>query len=92
MALLLILLALFGFVFSGVGSGSTASGTAQAPAVPKRSAPSGAARAPVVRAARPARSSLRAKSTSCVVTSWEQGASGTSVQQRRPCRRSPAKP
>ena len=94
MALLLILLALFGFVFAGIGSGSTASGTAQAPAVPKRSAPSGAARAPVVRAARPtrpARNSLRAKSTSCVVTSWEQGASGTSVQQR-PCRRSPAKP
>jgi hypothetical protein len=90
-ALLLILFALFGFVFAGIGSGSTGSGTAQAPAVPKRSAPSAAARAPVVRASRPARSPLRAKNTSCVVTSWEQGASGASFQQR-PCRRSPAKP
>jgi hypothetical protein len=62
MALLLILLTLFGFVLAGVGSGSSGSGATQG--------------------------SLRAKSTSCVVVTWEKGAAA----QQHPCRRSPAKP
>ena len=57
MAILLILLALFGFVFAGVGSGSTARGSASAPAVRERAAPS----------------SLHAKNTACVVVTWEAG-------------------
>jgi hypothetical protein len=67
-ALLLILLALFGFVLAGVGSGSSSSGTARAPAVRERSA----------------QSSLHVKNTSCVVVTWEKGAPAQEHPCRRP--------
>jgi hypothetical protein len=67
-ALLLILLALFGFVLAGVGSGSNSSGGARASGVRERSA----------------QSSLHAKNTSCVVVTWEKGVPSQEHPCRRP--------